>query len=380
MTISAPRWDLTNVYPSLESREFKNAVKEYKNLLGKFEKFYKSKISKADKKTSAKELGVLLGKSVEQFNAILELSGTLSAYIYSFVSTDSRNKTAVRLLSELEQIEVRQAKLNTQFRAWVGMLGDKLDKAIETNPSAKAHAFMLRETRDQAKYMMSEAEETLATEMSLSGGNAFEKLQGTVTSQMTVEFEMDGEVKKMPMPALINLRSNPDENVRRRAYEAENKAWEEVKETLAACLNGVKGETNTLWKRRGRKDALHSAIDAARMDRKTLDAMLGAMKDSFPMFRKYFKAKARKLGNPSGKLAWWDLFAPLGKTDKVYSFDEASDFIVQNFGKFSPDLRVMAETAFKSDWIDAEQREGKRGGAFCMALPVRKREPRSFEF
>lgn len=372
MTISAPRWDLTNVYPSLESKEFKNAVKEYKNLLGKFEKFYKSKISKADKKTSAKELGVLLGKSVEQFNAILELSGTLSAYIYSSVSTDSRNKTAVRLLSELEQIEVRQAKLNTQFRAWVGMLGDKLDKAIETNPSAKAHAFMLRETRDQAKYMMSEAEETLATEMSLSGGNAFEKLQGTVTSQMTVEFEMDGEVKKMPMPALINLRSNPDENVRRRAYEAENKAWEEVKETLAACLNGVKGETNTLWKRRGRKDALHSAIDAARMDRKTLDAMLGAMKDSFPMFRKYFKAKARKLGNPSGKLAWWDLFTPLGKTDKVYSFDEASDFIVQNFGKFSPDLRVMAEAAFKSDWIDAEQREGKRGGAFCMALPAVK--------
>jgi pepF/M3 family oligoendopeptidase len=169
------------------------------------------------------------------------------------------------------------------------------------------------------------------------------------------------------MPALINLRAHADEGTRRRAYEAENKAWEGVKETLAACLNGVKGETNTLFKKRGRKDALHFAIDSARINRKTLDAMLGAMKDSFPMFRRYFQAKAKKLGKD--KLAWWDLFAPVGNANKVYSFEEARDFILENFGKFSPELRDMAATAFKNNWIDAEQREGKSGGAFCMGVP-----------
>ena len=56
--------------------------------------------------------------------------------------------------------------------------------------------------------------------------------------------------------------------------------------------------------------------------------MLGAMEDLFPMFRKYFNAKAKKLGKE--KLAWWDVFAPMGKTDKVYSFDEAARFY---FGK-----------------------------------------------
>jgi pepF/M3 family oligoendopeptidase len=177
-------------------------------------------------------------------------------------------------------------------------------------------------------------------------------------------------MQKLPMPALINLHSHTDEATRRRAYEAENKAWEGVQETLAACLNGVKGETNTLYKKRGRRDALHSAIDAARMDRKSLDAMLGAMKDSFPMFRRYFNAKAKKLGKE--KLAWWDIFAPVGKADKVYSFEEARDFILENFGEFSPDLRGMAETAFKNNWLDAEQREGKRGGGFCMHVPAVK--------
>ena len=109
MTITSARWDLTNVYPSLESKEFQNAIKDYKCLLNKLQKFYKSKISKASAKTSAKELGALLGRSVDQFNAIAELSGTIEAFIYSFVSTDSHNKTDMRLLSELEQTQVQQS-------------------------------------------------------------------------------------------------------------------------------------------------------------------------------------------------------------------------------------------------------------------------------
>lgn len=370
MTVSASRWDLTNVYPSLESKEFKSAVKKYKKLLDELEVFLDKKVSKTDKKTPAKKLGAVLGEAVDHFNAISELSGTLRSYIYSFVTTDSRNALAMRTQSEFEQIGVRLSKLDTQFRAWISNLGEKLDKAVETDPSAKAHAFTLLETRDQAKYMMSQAEEGLAAEMTLSGGRAFGKLQGTVTSQLSVEFELDGKVQKLPMPALINLRAHPDEETRHRAYDAENKAWEGVKETLASCLNGVKGETNTLYKKRGRKDALHFAIDSARMDRKTLEAMMGAMKDSFPMFRRYFQAKAQKLGKE--KLAWWDLFAPVGKANKTYTFEEARDFILENFGKFSPDLRGMAETAFNNNWIDAEQREGKRGGAFCMAIPAVK--------
>jgi pepF/M3 family oligoendopeptidase len=368
MSVSAPRWDLTNVYPSLDSKEFKKAMNELKSRINKLERFYKNKIVKADAKSSSKELGTLLGKATDQFNDIFELSRTLEAFIYSYVTTDSRDKTAMRLLSELEQVQLRQNNVVTQFSAWVGKLGKKLDKALDKNSSAKAHAFTLKETRDQAKYLMSEAEEMLAAELSLSGGNAFGKLQGTVTSQLSVEFDLDGKTQKLPMPALINLRSHADADVRRRAYEAENKTWEEVKETLAACLNGVKGETNALWKKRGRKDALHGAIDAARMDRKTLDAMMGAMKDSFPMFRKYFKHKAKKLGKD--QLAWYDIFAPLGKTGKVYSFDEARDFILKYFGEFSPHLHDMTATAFKNNWIDAEQREGKRGGAFCMGVPA----------
>jgi pepF/M3 family oligoendopeptidase len=366
MSVSAPRWDMTNVYPSLDSKQFKNAVKKYKTSLDELEDFLK-KAAKADAKTDPKKLGKILGEAVDRFNALFELAGTINPYIYSFVSTDSHNKEAMRALSEFEQMQVQANILNTKFRAWTGKLGKPaIKKAAKTNASAKSHEFALLETAEQSKYLMSEAEEALAAELTLSGGNAFGKLQGTVTSQMTVDFEMDGKTQKMPMPALINLRAHPDEATRRRGYEAENKAWEEVKETLTACMNGVKGETLALDQKRGREDAVHASLDFARIDRATLEAMMGAMKDSFPMFRRYFKHKAKLLGKE--KLAWWDLFAPMGKTDKVYSWDEARDFIVSNFNKFSPELGVFAKRAFDSNWIDAEQREGKRGGAFCMGV------------
>ncbi len=188
-----------------------------------------------------------------------------------------------------------------------------------------------------------------------------------VTSQLSVELEIDGETKKLPAPALINLRSHPVEEVRRKGYEKEMQAWKSVEEPLAAALNGIKGTVITLNKRRGRQDAIESAIDMARIDRETLDAMLSAMHDSFPMFRRYFRAKAKRFGQE--KLPWWNLFAPVGKSETKYTFREAREFILENFLNFSPDLADFAARAFDNHWIDAEQREGKMGGAFCMDIP-----------
>jgi oligoendopeptidase F len=234
MTNSAPRWDMTNVYPSLDSKQFKNAVRKYKSGLDELEAFFK-KAGKADAKTDPKKLGKLLGESVDRINALYELGGTIGPYIYAFITTDSRDKEAMRILSEFEQMNV-QANILKPNSAMGWQTGQaRRQKSRQDQCSAKAHEFALLENAEQSKYLMSEAEEALAAELTLSGGNAFGKLQGTLTSQMTVDFELDGKTQKMPMPALINLRSHPDEATRRRGYEAENKAWEGVKETLAAC-------------------------------------------------------------------------------------------------------------------------------------------------
>jgi pepF/M3 family oligoendopeptidase len=370
-TKTLPHWDLSNVFPGLDSKEFEAAVEDLKAQLDQLETLFNERVSKADASTPAAELGALTGEAIDRFNALYEVAGTIRAYVYSFVSTDSYDQAARKRLSEFDPLGVRMQNIGTQFTAWTGKMSPQLDAIMAASPTARSHAFMLEETARQAQYLMPEDQEALAAELGVSGDSAWSRLHGTVTSQITVEFEQDGEIQNLPMPALLNVEQHdPDESVRRRAYEAEMKAWDSVRETLAACMNGIKGTANTLNGRRGRVDALHAAIDGARIDRPTLEAMLGAMEASFPAFRKYFRAKAKHLGKE--KLAWWDLFAPVGTANKRYEWDEARDFILENFGSFSPDLEAFARRAFASNWIDAEQREGKRAGAFCMGVPGKK--------
>lgn len=362
-----PRWDLSNVYAGLEAPDFKADQEKVSTLLGELETFINDRLTKANAQTTPAELAKLLNEAVDRFNTLFTLSGTIQAYIHSFVATDSYNNLAKRILSQFEKVGVQMEILFMRFKGWIKVIAPVLPAALNFDGSAKAHAFALLETAEQSKYMMSEAEEALASELSLSGASAWSKLHSTVTSQLPVEFELDGEVKKLPITAIINLRTHPDESVRRRAYETEMKVWDTVREPLAAAMNGVKGTAITLYKRRGRRDCLHQSLDQSRIDRQTLDAMMEAMKDSFPMFRRYFHAKAKLLGKE--KLAWWDLFAPVGSTDSHYTFEQGRDFILDNFGKFSPELRSFALKAFEKNWIDAEMRDGKVAGAFCMGVP-----------
>lgn len=366
-TTPLPHWELSNVYPSLESAELEQAEQTLLRQIDDLAQFVATRVAPTGAATPPDDLAELLGASLDHLNRILELGRTVRGYLYSFFITDSRNRLAAKKLSAFEQQWVRVQTLNTQLQAWVGRLGPALEEAIPRDATAQAHAFTLRETAEQARYLMSEAEESLAAELALSGATAWRKLHRTVTSQLTAAVEVDGQVQTLPITAVINLRSHPAEATRRRGYEAENAAWESVGETLAAALNGVKGASHTLNQRRKREDDLHPALDAARIDRPTLEAMLAAMKDSFPMFRRYFKAKARLLGKE--QLPWWDLFAPVGRAD-TYTWPQSCDFVLEHFAVFSPDLAALARRAFDHHWIDAEPREGKAGGAFCMGLPA----------
>ena len=366
-SLTPPRWDLSNVYPDLDSIELKNDLTLVPQLITELETYFTDHVSSLTQETEPQLLAQSIEKLINQLNTLLDLAWTIRVYINSFVSTDSYNQQARKLMSQFDQPSVRIQKLSVRVESWIGRIANALDNASEYSGTVKSHSFFLHETALQSKYLMSEVEENLAAELNLSGANAWSKLQGTITSQITVDFELNGEIQKLSMPALINLHAHPDESVRRRAYEIEIATWETVKEPLASALNGIKGAVNTLDHHRGRSDALHSSIESARIDRPTLEAMLEAMKESFPTFRKYFKAKAARFGKDS--LAWWDIFAPSGSSNRTYTYPEASNFILEHFEQFSPELSGLAKRAFDHNWIDAEQRAGKRGGAFCTSVP-----------
>ncbi len=365
-----PHWDVSNIYSGLEADDYQSDIDKTVKMLDELETFIEKngieKISPPpeDIKGTASVLNELINR-LNEIDLVLE---TLESYVYSFISTDSYNKTAGRRLSELEKIKVRSKRSRVRFQAWVGSLGDILDELCKAPSVAQKHRLVLDELLEQSRYLMDTKLEDLAAELSLSGGSVMWKLQGTVTSQLKMPLEREGKTEDLPMTILRNLASDPSEDVRKRAFEKEIEGWEKIRESVAFSLNGVKGAAVTMAKWQGRDDVLHAALDSNRIDREILDALLGAMKESFPSFRRYLKSKAAKLGKK--KLPWWDLFAPVGEINLKYTWQETADFIVEQFSTFTHELGDFARRAFDNNWIDAEPRDGKRGGAFCMKVPA----------
>jgi len=364
-----PHWDLSNVYGGLEATDFAADMKKLEGMIDDLGAFIKKNgIARLpEPPADLAATAAVLDEAIVRLNTLIRLRATLNAFIHSFTSTDTRDPVGARKQSELEQLGVRFQNAYTRFEAWVGSLGSVLDRICEQAPAAKEHRQALLDIVEESKYRMETKLEDLASELVLSGGGSMWKLQYAATSQLTVPFERDGKTEDLPMTMLRNLANDPDESARRRAYETEIKGWESIRESVAFAMNGVKGTAVTLAKWRGYDGVLHTALELNKIDRPTLDALLAAMKDSFPMFRRYFRSKAKKLGKE--KLAWWDLFAPMGEADLSYTWSEASDFVVEQFGQFSGELADFARNAFDRNWIDAEPREGKIGGAFCMRVP-----------
>jgi pepF/M3 family oligoendopeptidase len=152
--------------------------------------------------------------------------------------------------------------------------------------------------------------------------------------------------------------------VREAAYRAELAAYPKIEESCAAAMNSIKGEVNTLCALRKYENPLERTLFDSSMTQKTLDAMFKAIEADLQCFRDYMKAKARYLNKD--KLAFYDMFAPVGKSaEKSFSYEEAKKFVSGNFGKFSQSMEKVAQTAFDNNWIDVFPREGKVSGAFC---------------
>lgn len=372
-----PQWDLSNVFPGLESDEIVAAVKALEHQLDVLDRYVADgeigSIPQSPGKlgpAQSRQNGILIAGYLEQMNAILEQYGTLRNFIYSFSTTDSYNLAAKRLLSETDVLGVRIRNLEVLFRGWLGTLASDpgaWQAILKSGEMVDAHSFYLTESLAQSRYQMTAAEESLAAELNVSGANAWSRLQDVICSQLKAPFTLNGQTNQLPVTIIRTYLGDPDGELRQQAYEAELQAWATVREPLAACLNGIKGSVSTLDKRRGRSDPLHNTLDQARIDRDILESMLSAMRDSFPAFRRYWKKKARLLDRE--QLPWWDLFAPTGRSDRRISYKECQSFILEQFSTFSDRLVAFSQSAFDNNWIDAEPRDGKSGGGFCMYIP-----------
>ena len=344
-----PRWDLSPLYASFSDTRFQEDRARLREQLEALERALERYRVAGEEPVRTPEAFFAVADAL---NAVRATALPLRGFAYLRQATDARDRAAAAAISELEGELLRLDRLMPRIVRWWG--------GFEPGDWAGDYALLLQEARVRAAHQMSEAEETLAAELALPGERAWARLYGNVSSRITARFQ--GE--ELPIAALRNLAHEPDETRRRAAYRAELDAWEAHADEIAASLNGVKGARIVLNRRRGWPDALEPTLHDRRITRATLAALQRAVEASLPVWRRYFQAKARRLGKT--RLDWWDLFAPVARERRRWSWEEARAFIVENLRPFSPAAAELAERAFRERWIDAEPRSGKRGGAFCM--------------
>ena len=349
-------WDLSKLYAGFDAPEFLDDVEALKRAA-----------DAAVEQARGMEISVpALEAAINAASETTTLAIKTMSFAQLTLAADANCEPAMAAYARLLPVMNRLEEANSALSAKLGT-ADDLDALIEQSDLLKAHAFMLKRLQRNARHVIDPALEPTVLKLQMTGGSAWEQLRDQLDANHMVEIEIDGEKKSLPLSAVRGMANSPDREVRRAAYEAELAAYPKMEIPMAACLNGIKGEARTLCELKHYDTVLDMALDGANMDRATLDALLQAMQESLPMFRRYFRLKAKLLGYEGG-LKFYDLFAPVGEMKGGYTPEEARQILVREFGAFSPRMANMIGRAFDERWIDMYPREGKSGGAFCSGM------------
>lgn len=311
-----------------------------------------------------------LTKVIEKMKAVADLQIKTGCFAELTLAVDANCEPARAFYERFIQVNIEWKQVQSALSRYLGGVED-LDALIHGHPVLEEHAFLLRELKNAAAHTIDPVLEPVVLKMQMTGGSSWSQLRDQLDSNLMIPFEQDGREELLPLSAIRGLATSDSADVRRRAYEAELAAYPRIEIPMAACLNGIKGEALTLIDLKHFDTVLDTALDASRMDRETLDALLSTMYDSLPMFRRYFRLKAKLLGYDGG-LKFCDLFAPVGECAQHYTLDEARETLVRVMGRFSPKMAAFIDHAFADHWIDIYPREGKQGGAFCAGVhPLR---------
>lgn len=350
-------WSLKELYTSFESNEFIDDMKKLDIMIEDIKKWSNEIINKDE------NISDNLEEYIKKYSKLSDLEMKLFIFVNLSLSVNTRDREALKYSDILEKKATLLVETTTRLERWISNINN-LDKIIESSKLLSEYKFYLNNIVEKSKYLLSDKEEEILSRMKNTGSKAWSKLKDNLISNLKVTVDINGELKEYPLTVVLNMAYDKDPNIRKRSYLAEIEAYKSIEEGLASCLNGIKGEVITISDLRGYKSPLEMTLLDSRMDEESLNAMLDAMKESLPMFRKYLKRKAELLGHKNG-LPFYDLYAPVAKVDMKFTYEEATKFVENNFRTFSDNLGDFAKKAVEKSWIDVMPKEGKVGGAFC---------------
>lgn len=405
-----PDWDLGSIYPDINSEKYKSDLAKLTEGI----KTLKALNDQAENPDQKNHLNIQnwIADFFKADDILGPLANTLAAYSYSIYSVDTTSKSLLDNLNQVESLTDQYEIQLNRFSHTVAKNRGILSEFYANFPQYRKYEFSINEMLEDDIHTLSPELEGIIAKLQQTGGRAWDRLHEQLISNLK-----DPETGKL-FNELRNDAYSPDARLRKESWQKEIALLKQNEIAFAASLNNLKGETLSLLEERSWNCAIDRALSSSRMKKETLDALIAAIEESLPQWRKYLKAKAEYLKNHNatastncGKekgLTFYDLFAPLdgnttsdgntntaGQTEtgcntatpsatnnraaseesllsKNWTFEEARDYIIKEFLSFSPVMGDFAKNAFDKNWIDARVHPGKVGGAYCQDFYVQK--------
>jgi oligoendopeptidase F len=344
-------WDLSDLYESSEDPRLEADVEETERAAAAFHERYYGKVAELD--------AASLAEAIAERERIESIFTRAIYFAHLSFATDMADPQRGALIARLTE---KGAVLDTQLLFFGLELAEIDDAAMESllaDPALERWDHWLRTVRKFRPYLLSEPEEKILTEKSVSGASAWGRLYEELLGAIKVT--LDGEEIGFEQ-AMAKLYS-PDRDLRRRASEA-------VTDALAPGLRTRSYIFNTTILDKSIDDRLRGYetwLTARNLSNDTTDEAVQALIDAtvarYDVPQRYYRLKAKMLG--LDRLAFYDRMAPIGDDPTTVPWDDARHLVVAAYADFSQTTGDIVERFFTERWIDAPVRENKRTGAFC---------------
>jgi oligoendopeptidase F len=305
-----------------------------------------------------------LAEAMHELAAIHELVGRAGYYAGLRFATDTAEPANGALLQRVQEQETAIQTTLLFFELEWAALPDERAEELLSGDGLDFCAHFLRNVRRYRDHLLSEPEEKILAEKSLTGASAWTRLFEELTSAISVELP-DSHGEAVALDVALSRLALADRDVRRGTAEAVTSALAPGLRTRAFLFNTLLADKATDDRLRRYPHWLAARNLANEASDESVQALIEAVRGRYDIARRWYRLKARLLGVE--RLADYDRMAAVTEDEVGFAFAEAREVVLDCYSSFSPELGAVAKRFFDERRIDAPVRPAKRGGAFCAA-------------
>jgi oligoendopeptidase F len=353
------RWDLTALFNGIDDPKIEETWKKALVLADQLAEKYRGKINDSGLTAAT------LAEALKAFELLYNEVGKPMGYSGLFFATDSADpKVGAFLQKQREKGTELSVKLMFFELELQAASGDLIESLLK-DPVLANYTHYVRAARAYSPYRLTESEEIVLEETANTGSRAWVRLFEEVTANHVFKLRRPGSdtIEDLTQQQVLALLREPDRETRQAAADSVSAGLKELERVLVFTYNNLLQDKSVEDRLRGFEYPEKSRHLSNELEKETVDLVVRKCRQNYDLVSRFYNVKREILGLPT--LTHIDRYAPLFSSEEAVSWDQARKIVLDAFGGFSPTLSAKAAEFFDKNWIDAEPRKGKQGGAFC---------------